>query len=143
MRPIPAVHSSIISSRSLTANSGSLDGLATTATISSSKMRRLRSMRSRCPLWMGSNIPGYTARLPTHSPVAGVNSRQKSRSVYAGDRKKVKVVSPNRRAFHTDRTPGAADGGDLVGCWRATTAEAASTAPAETAARAGAPRGDA
>src|SRR5262245_52186699 len=65
MRSIPAVHSSISSRRSFTVNSGSLDGLATTATMSSSKIRRLRSMRSRCPLCMGSNIPGYTARLPT------------------------------------------------------------------------------
>ena len=65
MRSRPRVASSISSSRSFTVNSGSLDGLATTATMSSSKMRRLRSMRSRCPLCIGSNIPGYTARLPT------------------------------------------------------------------------------
>ncbi len=66
--PMPVVHSSISSRRSLAVKSGSFEGLATTATISSSKMRRLRSMRSRCPLCMGSNIPGYTARLPTLYP---------------------------------------------------------------------------
>src|SRR5262245_53420497 len=71
MRSIPAVHSSISSRRSFTVNSGSLDGVATTATISSSKTRRLRSMRSRCPLCIGSNIPGYTARLPTRTSVRG------------------------------------------------------------------------
>src|SRR6266545_6702820 len=69
MRSMPAVHSSISSRRSLTVKSGAFEGLATTATMSSSKTRRLRSMRSRCPLCMGSNIPGYTARLPTRSPV--------------------------------------------------------------------------
>src|SRR5262245_10201741 len=57
--------SSIMASRSFTVNSGALLGLATTATISSSKMRRLRSITSMCPLWTGSNMPGYTARLPT------------------------------------------------------------------------------
>ncbi len=59
--PIPTmleVASSIISSRSLTENSGALEGLATTATISSSKIRRLRWMTSTWPLWIGSNIPG-------------------------------------------------------------------------------------
>ena len=56
--PMPAVASSMISSRSLTSKSGCFEGLATTATISSSKMRRLRSIKSRCPLCIGSNMPG-------------------------------------------------------------------------------------
>ena len=53
-----AVASSIISSRSLTVNSGDFDGLATTATMTSSKICRLRWMTSTWPLWIGSNIPG-------------------------------------------------------------------------------------
>src|SRR5712692_1912368 len=69
IRPTPmlAVHSSISSRRSLTVKRGTFEGFATTATMSSSKIRRLRSMRSRCPLCIGSNVPGYTARLPTEA----------------------------------------------------------------------------
>src|SRR5262245_60447832 len=67
-RVMPAVHSSISSSRSFTLNSGSFAGFAPTAMISSSKMRRLGSMGSRWPVGMGSNMPGYTAGLPTESP---------------------------------------------------------------------------
>src|SRR5439155_10575605 len=54
--------------RSSTAKSADLEGLMPTPTTTSSKMRRLRSMRSRCPLCTGSNMPGYTARLPTRPP---------------------------------------------------------------------------
>src|SRR5262245_12636059 len=69
-----AVASSIIVSRSSTVNNGSLAGLATTATISSSKIRRLRWMTSTWPLCTGSNIPGYTARLATLDPLTRIGS---------------------------------------------------------------------
>src|SRR5207245_2625570 len=54
----PAVASSIISRRSLTVKSGCFEGFATTATISSSKIWRLRWMTSMWPLCTGSNMPG-------------------------------------------------------------------------------------
>src|SRR5689334_13102581 len=62
------VASSIISRRCSTVKSGCLDGLATTATMTSSKMARLRWMTSTWPLCSGSNMPGYTARFATRSP---------------------------------------------------------------------------
>ena len=52
------VASSIISRRCSTVKSGCFEGLATTATMTSSKIARLRWMTSTWPLWSGSNIPG-------------------------------------------------------------------------------------
>src|SRR6266850_280708 len=69
--PRLAVASSIISSRSSTVNSAVLEGLAPTATITSSKICRLRWMTSRWPLCSGSNIPVYTARLARASLLDG------------------------------------------------------------------------
>src|SRR5215471_1302957 len=99
-RFIPAVHSSISSSRSLTPNSGSFAGFAPTAMISSSKMRRLRSMRSRWPLWMGSNMPGYTARLPTRIPrwmdVGGSKLGQSTQAPERKSRSSRRTSAPSR-----------------------------------------------
>src|SRR5882724_8727583 len=69
------------------------------------------------------------------------NSRKRC-SVYASDRKKVKVVSPKRRAFQSVSAPDASGGGVLVPCWITTTAPATSTPPAATASSAAAARGE-
>ena len=51
-----------------------------------------------------------------------MRTSKKPRSLYAPPRKKVKVVSPNRRSFQWVRRPGVAGNGALVGCCATTTA---------------------
>ena len=125
---MPAVHSSISSRRSLTVKSGAFEGLATTATMSSSKTRRLRSMRSRCPLCMGSNIPGTRRACPRGPPSdCRIGPNDPGQSTERRERKSRwsrRTSSPARRA-----SAEASGGGTLLACWSTTTAPAPARRP--------------
>ena len=81
-------------------------------------------MRSRCPLCIGSNIPGYTARLPTGPPSECRDRAKKPGSVYAPRERKSRwsrrIGAPSRARAR----PAASGGGALVACWSTTTAPA-------------------
>src|SRR5262249_11845549 len=90
----------------------------------------------------GVEHAGIHRALAHENPPLDGRWRLETRPVYAGARKKVKVVSPNFRAFQRRRSPTASGGGAFVPCCTTTTAPGASASPAPSAASAGTARGE-
>ena len=80
-------------------------------------------MRSRCPLWIGSNIPGYTARLPTTIPRRRCEKARKTSLSLRRRPKKSQGGLPEPLVFHGARHAWRLGRRRLVACWSTTTAD--------------------